>query len=182
MTSSKRAAWMTWANLLTLVRACSIWPLTYSILEQSWWIASAIFTIAVLTDVFDGKLARRYQQTSAFGGLFDHATDATLVTAGCWALSQLDQLPVMLAVLIPLAFLQYMLDSRVLAGHSLRTSLIGRYNGVAYFVVIGVGVGAGALNWLALLTPLQVAGWLLCVTTVISMGDRAIALRKLRRK
>ena len=172
---------MTWANLLTLLRLLVIAPTTVAILIQSWWLAAAFFAGAVVTDVFDGKLARRYNQISPFGGLFDHATDALFVTLGCWAIAELDLINPILAWLIPLAFVQYMLDSKALAGVTLRMSTIGKSNGVAYYALMGTVIGTQALQWTLLQTPAQIAAWLLVATTVASMLDRGITLAQQQR-
>ena len=168
--------WRTRANLLTLIRLIAILPLGYAIVEQAWVLAASLFVVAVVSDIFDGKVARRYGETSAFGGLFDHSTDAAFVTVGLWALAQQDLVPIWLVFLVPAAFVQYMLDSKALAGLALRTSLIGRSNGVAYFVLVGTAIGAMGLNWSWLLDPVRWLAWILIATTVISMGDRLATL------
>ncbi len=172
--------WFTWANLLTLVRVATLLPLVYSMLHGLWLWAAVLFTIAVVTDVYDGKLARRLQQTSPLGGLFDHATDALFVTLGCWALAHISLINSILPWLIPAAFVQYMLDSKALSGVALRMSAIGRSNGVAYYVLLGTGIGAELLGWTWLRWPIAVFGWVLVVTTLASMLDRAITLVRTR--
>lgn len=151
-------------------------PSAYAITTQAWWLAAAFFSLAVISDFFDGYLARRLDQTSALGGLFDHATDAIYVTAGCWALGQLDLINPYLCMLIPVAFIQYTLDSHALKGRALRTSTIGKSNGVAYFVMVGTAIGAQALGFSLLIPPLTWLAWLLVATTLLSMLDRGLAL------
>lgn len=174
--SSGLTRWLTWANLLTAIRLILIAPTCWLILERYWPGAAVLFTAAAVSDYFDGKLARRFGQTSATGGLFDHATDALYVTAGCWALAEIGLINPLLPWLIPAAFVQYMLDSKALSGRRLRMSALGRYNGIAYFVVVGTGIGLKLLG-LDLLEPVLAAGaWLLVATTIVSMLDRLITL------
>ncbi len=45
------------------------------------WLALAIFTIASITDFFDGYLARIWQQSSALGRMLDPIADKLLVSA-----------------------------------------------------------------------------------------------------
>jgi len=71
-----------------------------------------------------------------------------------------------------------MLDSKALAGASLKTSRLGRYNGIGYYILLGTGISAYILPWPALSTGVFLAAWLLVATTVISMGDRAIMLNR----
>jgi hypothetical protein len=79
------------------------------------------------------------------------------------------------------AFLQYVLDSRALAGRHLRTSVLGRANGIAYFVLVGIPVVRNALGleWPAGYW-IQALSWLLTATTLLSMGDRLLALVRTR--
>jgi phosphatidylglycerophosphate synthase len=170
-----------WANLLTGLRLLLTPLVAWAILQEHWLLAAPTFFIAVITDVLDGRIARRLNQASASGGLFDHATDALFVTTSAASVAAHGTAPWLLVVLIPAAFVQYMLDSKALSGHNLRTSLIGRWNGVAYFFVPGTFIvvqGAG-FNWFDL-DLLYLAAWGLVVSTLISMSDRAIAWLRLR--
>ena len=129
------------------------------------------------TDLLDGPVARRFGEASPLGGLLDHGADAALVVAGLGALALRGALPALLPVLVAAAFLQYVLDSRALAGRRLRASGLGRANGVAYFVLLGIPVVQGALGlaWPAAET-VRALGWLLVASTLLSMGARAGAL------
>jgi phosphatidylglycerophosphate synthase len=178
MMPSRSSLWITWANLLTALRLVLVIPSALAILAQAWWWGAFLFTLAVASDFLDGYAARRFNQASPLGGLLDHVTDAIYVTAGCWALAQLDLINPYLPWLIAAAFAQYALDSKVLVGRMLRASRIGKNNGVAYFVVVGVGIGAMALDVPELLAPLAWFAWALVITTVISMLDRALALMR----
>lgn len=171
---SKR--WLTWANLLTAIRAVVIVPTCLAILNQAWIMAAVLFTTAVVTDILDGKVARRLNQTSPFGGLFDHSTDAAFVSLGCWAFASQGTINMVLPALIILAFIQYMLDSKALAGVALRMSAIGRSNGVAYYILVGTLIGAQVLNWQWLVQIAGYVAWLLVLTSGLSMLDRAVTL------
>lgn len=175
--------WKSWANLLTLLRLACVVPCAWAIAQGDWLTAAILFTIAVISDFLDGPLARRLGTASPFGGLFDHATDAAFVTISLGTLGYLGYVPQLLAPLIALAFIQYMFDSSALHGHVLRASWLGRNNGVAYFVVVGMPVFRNAigLDWPADRWIL-VAGWLLTITTALSMLDRGVALLRLRRR
>ncbi len=171
--------WATWANLLTAARLASIPAICFSILFADWWLAAALFTLAVISDVYDGRLARRFAHESNFGGAFDHATDALFVTACCAVLAASDFITPVLWPLIILSFTQYLLDSKTLVGQPLRASIIGRCNGIAYFALVGTAIGAMALDIAWIMTLVTVAAWILCATTVLSMLDRAWALYRL---
>lgn len=176
--------WWTVANLLTGLRGLLIPVMVWAILEQAWVAAFFVFWLAVVTDLLDGRVARRRREVSRLGGVLDHSVDALFVSAGLAALAARGAVPVLLAPLIALAFLQYAADSRVLAGRSLRTSFLGRNNGIAYYVLLGTPIVRETLG-LGWPGPglLQALGWLLVVTTLVSMSDRALMLllnRKVR--
>jgi len=166
-------SWQTRANALTAIRLFSAPVLAAAICAGEAWIATALFTLAVATDFADGWVARRYGEESALGGLVDHAVDAVFVTTGCAALASLGVLPVLLPVLIPIAFLQYTIDSRVGAGRPLRASWLGRWNGIAYYVIVAVPIVRDALtlHWPGPVL-VQALGWGLVATTLVSMVDR----------
>ncbi|WP_431281571.1 CDP-diacylglycerol--glycerol-3-phosphate 3-phosphatidyltransferase [Humitalea sp. 24SJ18S-53] len=77
-------------NLLTLSRIAAI-PLlvVLAMLRQPWGdlAACAVFAIAAITDYFDGKLARDWQQTSDFGRMLDPIADKLLVGAALMLLA-----------------------------------------------------------------------------------------------
>jgi len=180
MTSPTPAAprpWLTRANLLTAVRLALAPVLACAVLAPAPGLAALVFAVAVCTDLLDGPVARRFGESSPLGGFLDHATDATFVALGLAACAWTGEIPFLLPGLVVLAFVQYTLDSRVLAGETLRASALGRYNGIAYFVALGVPVVRDAL---ALAGPSRVwvrgLGWLLVATTLVSMLDRAWAL------
>ena len=165
---------MTWANALTAIRLLCIAPLTLSILDGAWLIAAPLFTVAVITDFFDGPLARRLGQSSALGGFIDHGTDALFVTCSCAALAYTGYINSVLPALIPLAFLQYSLDSQVFRGRALKPNPLGRWNGIAYYVLPGVVIGALVLGIGDLLLPVATLfAWVLAGSTVLSMVMRA---------
>ena len=67
--------------------------------------------VALATDYFDGVIARRYGTASAGGQLFDHATDCFFVTTCLTGAAFGGHVPLLLPVLIAVAFLQYAVDS-----------------------------------------------------------------------
>lgn len=171
--SPPRVVWATPANALTALRLASAPLLAASVAQGAAPAACALFALAVATDFFDGRLARRRGQASPFGGLLDHATDAAFVVAGLGALAWRAVVPAPLPFLVAAAFLQYLIDSRAHTGRRLRASRLGRWNGIAYFALLGAPVVRDALG-LAWPSPgiVRGLGWVLVATTVASMGDR----------
>jgi CDP-diacylglycerol--glycerol-3-phosphate 3-phosphatidyltransferase len=62
--------------------------------------AAAMFAAASLTDLFDGRLARRWHVESSFGALADPFADKLLVLGSLVALASVDRIPVWIVVLI----------------------------------------------------------------------------------
>ena len=167
---------MNWANVLTALRLAAAPAVGWSTAGEHWLAALLLWALAIVTDVFDGILARRLGAASSGGGLFDHGTDCAFVTFCLGGLASAGWIPWLLPVLVPLAFLQYVLDSRALAGQPLRTNRIGKSNGIGYFVVAGAVIVPNALawwEWLAVVLGESFA-WLLVATTLLSMGERLL--------
>jgi len=178
-----RGVWRTRANGLTGLRLLAAPLLADAVLRETHGMALALFVFGVASDLLDGWLARRDGAASALGRLLDHGCDACFVVFGLAALAARGELTPWLAPLVALAFLQYALDSGALRGLPLRLSLLGRWNGVAYFILLGVPVvrdglqlGWPPVHWVAF------GGFALLATTLLSMLDRAAALlrKKLR--
>ncbi len=168
-----RNLWLTRANSVTLLRLLMAPILVIAIASEEWRSAAAIFALAVLSDLADGYLARRYGESTPLGGVMDHTVDAVFVTAGTGALAAAGILPVPLPPLIALAFLQYVIDSRIGPARPLRASAIGRWNGIAYFALLAVPIVRDAigLTWPGS-ALVMMAGWALVLSTGVSILDR----------
>ena len=197
------------ATALTLLRLALAPVLVLAITRESPLAASAVFFAAVATDFADGHAARRSGFVSPWGGLFDHGVDAVFCTAGTAALACAGVLPVLLSPLIAIAFVQYALDSRWqggaaaaqrarkaegrasrtdlrrapawLAASGLHASALGRFNGIAYYVVVAVPIVRDTLG-LGWPGPLLVRllAWGLVATTAASILDRVRLLLRAR--
>jgi CDP-diacylglycerol--glycerol-3-phosphate 3-phosphatidyltransferase/cardiolipin synthase len=95
-------------NLLTWLRIVLI-PLFVGIFyfDKSWvsapnqnLVATIIFTAAAITDWLDGWLARKLNQTSAFGAFLDPVADKVMVAAALIVLVQLERVDAIIALII----------------------------------------------------------------------------------
>ena len=64
------------------------------------WIALAIFVIASLTDMLDGKIARKYNLVTDFGNFMDPLADKLLVCAAMICLIETGQLAAWIVIVI----------------------------------------------------------------------------------
>ena len=171
------------ANLLTSIRLLLVLPVAYAFAQPDFVtpiLLIALLVIAILSDYFDGIVARRTNVASAGGQLFDHTTDFLFVTAGLAGAAVLGQVTVVLPALIAVAFSQYVLDSYFLYREKqLRMSFLGRWNGIFYFVPL-VMVALSRWELLGPVAPWLAQGalylsYVLAVSTIASIIDRAIA-------
>lgn len=95
-------------NLLTWLRIILI-PLFVGIFyfEKSWvsaanqnLVATVIFVAAAVTDWLDGWIARKFDQTSAFGAFLDPVADKLMVAAALIVLVQLNRVDAVIALII----------------------------------------------------------------------------------
>jgi CDP-diacylglycerol--glycerol-3-phosphate 3-phosphatidyltransferase len=95
-------------NVLTLIRLALI-PLFVGVMYfPDHWLsvpnagltAAGIFVAAAITDAFDGYLARRLNQTTAFGAFLDPVVDKLMVMAALIVLVDLQRAPSVLALVI----------------------------------------------------------------------------------
>jgi phosphatidylglycerophosphate synthase len=165
--------WATRANALTALRLAAAPLLALCVVGKEPLCAALLFALAVATDLLDGRIARRFGEVSPLGGLLDHATDAAFVSIGLGALAWVGAMPAPLPFLVAAAFAQYVWDSRALAGRRLRANGLGRANGIAYFVLLGIPLVRDALGF-AWPAPalVRALGWALVATTLLSMASR----------
>lgn len=90
-------------NKLTIARMCMV-PLFMLALmldtETSRVIATILFAVASLTDMLDGKIARKYNMVTNFGKLMDPLADKVLTAAAMICLVELGDLAAWVAVVI----------------------------------------------------------------------------------
>jgi CDP-diacylglycerol--glycerol-3-phosphate 3-phosphatidyltransferase len=90
-------------NLLTVFRILLVPVMVVVLLSEIFdadWPAAVVFAIASVTDVADGYLARRNDQVTNFGKLWDPLADKLLVTAALISLVDLDKLEAWVAMVI----------------------------------------------------------------------------------
>ncbi len=180
-----RATVCTMANALTAARVLLALPFAFLMAgggARHAALAALVLAAAIATDVLDGAVARRRDTATAAGGAFDHAADCFFVTSGLVAGAVRGAFPWILPILVAAAFAQYVVDSYwVHRGRALRTSALGRYNGILYFVPLGGDILVRA-GFPGLQPAVTVLAWVLVVSTVLSMAERLWAVRRPSRR
>lgn len=92
-------------NKLTLLRVILVpFFVGFLLLESNvpWfkWIALGIFIVASLTDMLDGKIARKYNLVTNFGKFMDPLADKLLVSAALVCLTALNKIPAWITIVI----------------------------------------------------------------------------------
>ena len=87
-------------NKLTIVRMVLIVPFVVLLLAGFDWIALTIFVVASLTDMLDGKIARKYNLVTNFGKFMDPLADKLLVCAAMIVLVEMGRIPSWIVIII----------------------------------------------------------------------------------
>lgn len=133
---------LTWLRvaLIPLVVGVFFLPDDWMSLHDRGLAATVIFIVAALTDWFDGYLARRWNQTSAFGAFLDPVADKLMVAGALLLLVQLDRTNAIIAFIIIgreiaiSALREWM--AQIGAAKSVAVSSLGKLKTVAQMVAI----------------------------------------------
>lgn len=173
---------LNWPIVLTWLRIVMI-PLFVGVFyfEQSWvshanqnLVATVIFAAAAITDWLDGWLARKLNQTSAFGAFLDPVADKLMVAAALIILVQLGRVDAVIALIIigreiAISALREWMAS---IGHakSVAVSMVGKFKTAAQMISIPMLLYHDRIGVFA---PQTVGTWLIWIAgvlTLVSMG------------
>ena len=93
---------LTWLRIVAIPLLIAVYyvPASWLELTERNVVATAIFIAAAFTDWLDGYLARRLNQTSAFGAFLDPVADKLMVAAALVVLVQLGRADAIVATII----------------------------------------------------------------------------------
>ncbi len=133
------------------------------------WIALAVFIIASLTDMLDGKIARKYNLVTNFGKFMDPLADKLLVCSALVCLVAVDRIPAwMVIVVIAREFI--ISGFRLVAsdnGVVIAASYWGKFK--TTFQIIMICLMIADLAALQLLTT--IVTWVAVILTIVSLVD-----------
>lgn len=162
-------------NKLTTLRVILIPFFVFSLLYRGGeevlfrYVAAAIFIVASLTDLLDGKIARKYGLVTNFGKFMDPLADKLLVCSALICLTELKQLPAwMVIVIISREFI--ISGFRLVAsdnGIVIAASYWGKFKTTFQMIAVILLI----FNIPALAVVTQICVWIALALTVISLVD-----------
>lgn len=142
------------------------------ILEYVDYIALAVFIIASLTDLLDGKIARKYNLVTNFGKFMDPLADKLLVSAAMICLVEMGRIPAWVVIII--ISREFIISGfRLIASDNnvvIAASYWGKFKTTFQMVMICLMIAN--IPQIALLT--NIVMWAALVLTVISLIDYLI--------
>lgn len=133
------------------------------------WTALGIFIAAALTDLLDGRIARKYKLVTNFGKFMDPLADKLLVCSALICLVELERIPAWVVIII--ISREFAISGiRLIAsddGVVISASNWGKFKTV--FQMIMVGFMIGNLPIFDLVT--QILMWIALALTIISLVD-----------
>jgi len=174
-------------NLLTVSRIFVIVPLIALLYAEGnvlRWIALGLFTLACLTDFFDGYIARSMNQISKFGRFLDPVADKLLVVAVALMLvadGRIDGLVVLAALVIMMREIlvsglrEYLAELKV----RLPVSSLAKWKTVVQMIALGHLIihDAGPAAYPTILVG-ETGLWSAAVFTLITGYDYLVASRR----
>lgn len=165
-------------NKLTILRMILIIPFVVILLtgclgDYSRWVALVIFVVASITDLLDGKIARKYNLVTNFGKFMDPLADKVLVASAMICLVQID--PAMMpawAVIIILAREFIISGFRLVAsdaGIVIAASWWGKCKTVSQMVMVIAMLANLPLKIMDIFIPLSM--YVAVLLTLISLVD-----------
>jgi CDP-diacylglycerol--glycerol-3-phosphate 3-phosphatidyltransferase len=169
-------------NLLTWFRMLCI-PVIVGVyyLPQGWLtiheqneIATAVFVLAAVTDWFDGWLARKLGQTSAFGAFLDPVADKLMVAAALIVLVEYERISTIVAFIIIgreiaiSALREWM--AKIGAAKSVAVSFVGKLKTASQMTAIPMLLYGGPLGELDVMAAGKILVYIAAVLTLWSMA------------
>lgn len=135
------------------------------------WIALGIFVIASLTDMLDGKIARKYNLITDFGKFMDPLADKLLVCSAMIGLIELGRIPSWIVIVI-IAREFVISGFRLIAsdnGRVIAASYWGKFKTTFQMIMVILMIADIHNNVFYMLT--QVIMWIALALTIISLVD-----------
>ena len=131
--------------------------------------AAALFIIASLTDMLDGKIARKYNLVTNFGKFMDPLADKLLVCSALICMIELRELPAWMVIII--ISREFIISGFRLVASDNGVVIAASYWGKFKTTFQMIGVVLLIFNIPALSTLTTIIVWIALALTVISLVD-----------
>lgn len=167
---------LTWLRIVAIPLLIAIYylPADWATVQERNLIATLIFIAAALTDWADGYLARKLNQTSAFGAFLDPVADKLMVAAALIVLVQLGRADAVVASIIIgreitiSALREWM--AKIGAAKSVAVSMLGKIKTTAQMAAIPLLLYQAPLYGMNTMQAGEWLIWLAALLTLWSMG------------
>lgn len=133
------------------------------------YMAAALFIIASLTDMLDGKIARKYNLVTNFGKFMDPLADKLLVCSALICMIELRELPAWMVIII--ISREFIISGFRLVASDNGVVIAASYWGKFKTTFQMIGVILLIFNIPALSTLTTIIVWIALALTVISLVD-----------
>ncbi len=170
---------LTWARIAAIPLIIGVYYLDWQAVTQN-RVATALFVLFALTDWLDGWLARRLNQTSAFGAFLDPVADKFLICAALLVLLQQGRVDTLVALVIIgreiaiSALREWM--AQIGASRSVAVHMLGKLKTVSQMVAIPFLLFDERL--FGLIDTRLWGSWLMYVAAVLTVWSMVYYLRK----
>ncbi|WP_298397104.1 CDP-diacylglycerol--glycerol-3-phosphate 3-phosphatidyltransferase [uncultured Azonexus sp.] len=167
---------LTWLRIVAIPLLIAVYylPADCATAQERNLIATLIFIAAALTDWADGYLARKLNQTSAFGAFLDPVADKLMVAAALIVLVQLGRADAIVAAIIIgreitiSALREWM--AKIGAAKSVAVSMLGKVKTAAQMAAIPLLLFQASLFGIDTMLAGEWLIWLAALLTLWSMG------------
>lgn len=171
---------LTWARIVAIPLIVGVFYLDSLTRAEQNFIATAMFIVFALTDWADGYLARKLNQTSAFGAFLDPVADKFLVCASLLVLVHMDRADVFAALIIigreiAISSLREWM-AIIGATKSVAVHMIGKVKTMVQMIAIPFLLYDGRL--LGLIDTRLWGSWLLWISAILTVWSMVYYLQK----
>ena len=170
---------LTWARIASIPLIIGVYYLDWQVGTKN-LVATTLFVLFALTDWLDGYLARKLNQTSAFGAFLDPVADKFLICASLLVLLEEGRVGAIVALIIIgreiaiSALREWM--AHIGASRSVAVHMLGKLKTVAQMVAIPFLLYDGHL--LGFIDTRLWGSWLMAVAAVLTVWSMVYYLRK----
>ena len=163
---------LTWLRILTIPLVIGVFyvPEVWLSSGNQNLIATSLFIAAAITDWLDGYLARRLNQTSAFGAFLDPVADKLMIAAALIVLVWLQRVDAIIAVVIigreiaVSAMREWM--AKIGQSRSVAVNFLGKIKTISQMIAVPLLLYNERIG---VLSPQRVGTWLIYVAAILTL-------------